>query len=95
MIIIQKIPIEIEKIICNDYLTNSYSSRELSKKYNLSRSTILRVLKRNNVKIKNKRLVNTDLKTDYFENIDTEQKAYFLGFILQMDAFQIMNFLLI
>lgn len=81
MIIIQKIPIEIEKIICNDYLTNSYSSRELSKKYNLSKSTILRVLKRNNVKIKNKRLVNTDLKTDYFENIDTEQKAYFLGFI--------------
>lgn len=77
----KKISIEIEKKICNDYLTNKYSSRELGEKYSVSKSTILRVLKRNNIEIKNKRLVNNNLKIDYFEIIDTEQKAYFLGFI--------------
>ena len=81
MIIIQKTPIEIEKIICDDYLTNSYSSRKLSKKYNLSKATILRILKRNNIEAKNRRLVNNNLNINYFEKIDTEQKAYFLGFI--------------
>ena len=95
MIIIQKTPIEIEKIICDDYLTNSYSSRELSKKYNLSKATILRILKRNNIEAKNRRLVNNNLNINYFEKIDTEQKAYFLGFIFADDAFQMKNFLLI
>lgn len=73
--------IELEKRICEDYLTEKYSSRELSEKYSLSKSTALRILKRNNIEIKNKRLVNTELKKDYFKVIDTEYKAYFLGFI--------------
>lgn len=30
----KRIPIEIEKKICNDYLTNKYSSRELGEKWN-------------------------------------------------------------
>ena len=73
--------IELEKRICEDYLTEKYSSRELGEKYSLSKTTVLKILKRNNIEIKNKRLVNTELKKDYFKVIDTEYKAYFLGFI--------------
>ena len=77
----KRISIEIEKKICSDYSTGKYSSRELGEKYSLSKSTILRVLKRNNIEAKNRRLVNTNLDIDYFKEIITEQKAYFLGFI--------------
>lgn len=77
----KRISMELETRICEDYLTEKYSSRELGEKYSLSKSTILSVLKRNNIEAKNRRLVNTELKTDYFKTIDTEHKAYFLGFI--------------
>lgn len=72
---------EVEKKVCQDYLTKKYSSRELSIKYSLSKNTVLRILKRNNIPIINKKLVNNDLILDYFKEINNEEKAYFLGFI--------------
>lgn len=77
----KKTPVEIEMEICNDYLTKKYSSRELGIKYSLSKTTILKILERNNIQPINKRLVNNDLDINYFEKINTEQKAYYLGFI--------------
>ena len=81
MIKIKRTPIEIEQKICADYQTGNYSSRELGIKYNLSKTCVLKILERYNIPKKNRRLVNNNLDTDYFKVIDTEEKAYFLGFI--------------
>lgn len=81
VIYVKKTSKEIEEKVCQDYLTNQYSSRELGVKYSLSKSTILRILERNGIKAENHRLVNNDLIIDYFKIIDSEEKAYFLGFI--------------
>lgn len=54
----------------------------ISKKFNINSSVITRALKENNIAIRN----NNEYKTkavdrDFFEKIDTEEKAYILGFI--------------
>lgn len=77
----KKISDTIEKNICKDYSTGKYSARELGEKYSVAKSTVLRVLKRNDIKAVNKRLVNNNLSVNFFETIDSEVKAYFLGFI--------------
>jgi len=62
------------------------STLEISKIYNVSMTTVIKYLRNNNVeirpigvvlKVKNKK--NYD--ENYFENIDTEKKAYFLGLL--------------
>lgn len=59
------------------------STLKLSKQYNCSPGAINNVLKRNNVQLKSnkeyRRLYSLD--HDFFENIDTEEKAYWLGFL--------------
>lgn len=77
----KRISEEMERLICEDYKTGTFSSRELGIKYSLSKTTILRVLKRNNIPVINRRLVNLNLNEEYFKTIDSEEKAYFLGFI--------------
>lgn len=77
----QRTPKEIEEKICQDYILGNYSCRELGIKYNLSKSCVLRILKRNDIPRVNKRLVNNNLDVDFFKEIDSEEKAYFLGFI--------------
>lgn len=79
--IMKKVSDRIEKQVCKDYCEGKYSSRELGEKYSISKTTVLRILKRNNIQSVNRRLVNNNLKVDYFKNIDSEEKAYFLGFI--------------
>ena len=81
VIFIKRTPIEIEKKVCQDYQTGNYSSRELGIKYSLSKTCILKILERYNIPKVNRRLVNNNLDVHYFDNIDTEEKAYFLGFI--------------
>lgn len=81
MIFIKRTSIEIEKKVCQDYQTGNYSSRELGIKYSLSKTCILKILERYNIPKVNRRLVNNNLDVYYFDNIDTEEKAYFLGFI--------------
>ena len=52
------------------------------KKFHLCNVTISRALKRNNVHIWTRQeLRQYDLRCDYFEDIDDEYKAYFLGLI--------------
>jgi intein-encoded DNA endonuclease-like protein len=72
----------IENII-NDYTKNNISVLELTKRYNYKYDVIYRVLKENNIKIKNNRVYATKYSFDekFFDVIDTEEKAYWLGFI--------------
>lgn len=77
----KRTPIEIEEKVCEDYKTGKYSSRELGIKYNLSKACILKILERYDIPRINQRLVNNNLDIHYFDIINTEEKAYFLGFI--------------
>lgn len=58
------------------------SSVEIAKKFNVNNSTILRELRKSGVKIrkgKDYRVYSCNL--DFFENLNTEEKAYWIGFI--------------
>jgi hypothetical protein len=73
---------ELEKTIIKDYQNLSY--QKLSEKYNFSIPTIKKILNKNNIKKLKKSRVNMSrvkLKINYFSNIDTPKKAYWLGYI--------------
>lgn len=74
---------DIVKNVINDYL-NGITNTEISKKYNLHRSVIQQILKRNGIELKS--LAETSRKhhinnENYFNDIDTEEKAYILGLL--------------
>lgn len=75
---------QLEKIICDKYKTGD-SSYKLSKDLSISKFAILDVLKRNNIEKRQNIDGNLQrkytLNQDYFETIDTQEKAYILGFI--------------
>lgn len=75
-----------EKEICFLYEKENFSLKELMLKYNLKNySSIRRVLVKNNIKIRkntNKRLNKHKLNVDYFKEINSKEKAYFLGWIV-------------
>lgn len=73
----RKITVEQEQEICKKYYTNS--SSELAKAYGCSDTNIRKVWRVNGLKGKSNRQYYCDF--NYFENIDAEDKAYFLGFI--------------
>lgn len=60
------------------YNSNLYTVKELAKEYNVNKSSVSRLLQRNNVTLRNSKY---HFNQDYFENIDTEHKAYWLGFM--------------
>lgn len=73
---------EQEEFIVKEYHDSSYGSTQLSSKFNVSRGAILRVLRRNDVSIKKPAEYRKyDLDEDFFNKIDTEEKAYWLGFL--------------
>lgn len=57
------------------------TEKEISVKFDISLRQYYNLLKLNNVERKNK-VVRYNFDEDYFESIDTEDKAYFLGFIV-------------
>jgi len=57
------------------------TEKEISSKFDISLRQYYNLLKLNNVERKNK-VVRYNFDEDYFESIDTEDKAYFLGFIV-------------
>lgn len=67
---------EIEKKI-----NNGVFLIELAKEYNLNKETMRNLLAENDLTIKNKNRVNRKIKSDYFSNIDSPIKAYWLGFL--------------
>lgn len=70
------------KEICNLY-KNGLSSLKIARKFNVSYQTILKKLEENNVEIRSNEINSRkyNVNHDYFDEIDTEEKAYWLGFI--------------
>ena len=73
---------EMETNIVSDY-QSGLSSVKLADKYGINPSTVFNILKRSGLSARsnsiNSRKYICDY--DYFENVDTEEKAYWLGFI--------------
>lgn len=85
----RKVTAGIEQSIIKDYFSEKYSgAREIGAKYGVSHSTVLRVLKENDIKVENHRLVNSNLIDNYFEVIDSEAKAYMVGFLFADGSIQ-------
>lgn len=72
-------PCNLDQII-KDYKTGDYSASQLSKKYNLSVATICKWLKKHGCDVVNKQN-EVKFNQHVFDKIDTEDKAYWLGFI--------------
>lgn len=79
--LIKAIPQEIQEQIIKDY-KNNLSIRELNKKYGYSRQGLSKFLEEKEVKtIKGNHYRKYFHDENFFENIDTEEKAYWLGFM--------------
>lgn len=70
---------QIEEII-NLYVNHNYTQKSLSEKYSVSRSVIKRILQENFVDIR-KTTTKYTANYDIFEDIDSPEKAYWLGFL--------------
>lgn len=71
------------KEICEKYKTGKWTQKLLSEQYHCHYKTIKKILKENNIPtITHTRRKNLNLKEDFFECIDSEEKAYFLGLML-------------
>lgn len=71
--------------LINDYVNNNYNIPELSEKFNISRSSVHWILEKNKIKtqyrLKKKRHRKYEVDESFFDIIDTEDKAYFLGLL--------------
>lgn len=69
--------------ICNQY-ENGTNSRVLSEEFNVAQSTILQILRNNNIQIRERTdcLRKYTINHNYFDIIDNEHKAYWLGFLM-------------
>ena len=72
-----------ENYIVKKYTANHrVSATEIAKEFNVDSSVIKRILKKHNISIKNQHtLYSFDIDESFFEKIDTEEKAYILGFL--------------
>lgn len=74
---------DLKQNIINDYSSDIQTITNLSKKYHVSKPTISKILKENNIPIySNLQIISKGLNEDVFNNINTEEKAYFLGLFL-------------
>lgn len=82
MFIPKRINLETEQKICQMY-KDGKSGFEIARSTNIHSSTVYRVLKKYQIGIRSDREQALKYKVDemYFKNIDTEEKAYWLGFI--------------
>jgi len=72
--------LKIGKAIIKGY-EDGESCSSLSKQYPVSRATISKYLKKNGIVVINKQNQQLGLKKNIFSKIDTEEKAYWLGFL--------------
>ena len=73
---------ELEKTQILKDLENNISYSEICKKYNISENYISELANKLGISRKNKRTIKNDFNIHYFDTIDTEHKAYWLGFIM-------------
>lgn len=67
--------------LIDDWLKNNCTNDELCNKYNISDSTLHKILHFNNINIDYHRNRKYYFDEKYFDKIDNEHKAYWLGFI--------------
>lgn len=68
--------------ICKKYSEENWTIKLLMEKYSLSRFVIGKILQENNIQTKrHTKRSRLFMREDYFENIDSEDKAYFLGLL--------------
>lgn len=78
---INKASKEIQEKVVEAY-KNNMSLREIEKQFNVTRTTVSKFLEKNGIKIqKGNHYRKYTHNENYFEIIDTEEKAYWLGFI--------------
>lgn len=70
-----------EKDIIDMYVTQRMPTTKIGKKYNVSYKTICRLLDRNNIPRTSLCRRKYGLDEEYFDNIDSQNKAYILGFL--------------
>lgn len=66
--------------IIKELIKQGKTTKDISKIYNINKSSLSRVLKKENIYFKGQRFIKTN--HDFFENIDSEIKAYLLGFFV-------------
>lgn len=64
--------------IVKKYLSNLYTVKELAEEYSVNKTSVSRLLQRNGIELRNSRY---HFNQDFFDVIDTEEKAYWLGFL--------------
>lgn len=73
---------DLENKIIDEYIQEHLSIYKIGKIHNLHPSTIWNALKRNSIKLRsNSENSALPVNHTYFDNIDTEEKAYWLGFL--------------
>lgn len=72
---------EQEKDICARY-KNGETTIEIGNKYNLCDRTVAKILRKNNVALRKAIRRSQITRHDYFEIIDSKEKAYFLGWMI-------------
>ena len=70
-----------ELILLQKYLDEGYTQQKAARLVGLNPKSMYTYVKRHNLKVK-KRFGRVRINEEYFDNIDTEAKAYILGFIL-------------
>ena len=70
-----------EKDIIYLYTVKRYTQKQIAEKFNCSTFVVHGVLIRNGIEIINQPRININQDETYFDIIDTEHKAYWLGFI--------------
>ena len=70
------------KVVCF-YKSKPISIKECANVFNLSSPTIMKILDEFGIeRYKKAQVFNPNMKEDYFNSIDTEEKAYFLGLLI-------------
>lgn len=77
----QRISQEIKESIIVDYIDNQMSGEAIARKYNIGATSVRRILKNHNIQTNLYDQRKYKYNQNYFETIDTEEKAYWLGFI--------------
>lgn len=72
---------EFAEELCEKY-KNGLEVSELAKEYKLDKECIINTLKRNGIEIRQLLKLDYHVNKDFFEIIDSEDKAYWLGFML-------------
>lgn len=73
-----KTSIEIENKVCELYEKTNLTQKEIAEQINIHRLTVRKILNRNEINSKDNRI---SINENYFDKIDTPNKAYWLGFI--------------